>query len=62
MRLMATPSRSPSTRRARSLADVFGVTGFPTVYYVYADGVISRATVGAAPPHVVEALMRAIAG
>ena len=48
--------------QSERLADVLGVEGFPTVYYVRADGVISRATVGAAPQHVIEALMRAIAG
>ena len=46
----------------KRLADVLGVEGFPTVYYVHADGVISQATVGAAPQHVIAALMRAIAG
>lgn len=46
---------------SQRLADVLGVEGLPTVYYVRADGTISRATEGAAPQSVVEALMRAIA-
>ena len=47
---------------SQRLADALGVSGFPTVYYVRADGIISQATVGAAPQHVIEALTRAIAG
>lgn len=35
------------------LADAFGVTGYPTIYYVRADGTVFRATVGAAPEAVV---------
>ena len=43
------------------LADVLGVSGFPTIYYVYPDGTIYQVTIGAAPKGVISSLMLAIA-
>jgi len=44
------------------LADAFGLTGYPLIYYVYSDDIVARATLGVAPASVVRALMRQIAG
>ncbi len=46
----------------QQLADAFGLTGYPLIYYVYSDGIVARATIGVAPASVVRALMAQIAG
>jgi thiol-disulfide isomerase/thioredoxin/uncharacterized membrane protein YphA (DoxX/SURF4 family) len=46
----------------QNLADAFGLTGYPLIYYVYSDGVVGRATIGVAPARVVRELMVQIAG
>lgn len=48
--------------QAQKLADAFGLTGYPLIYYVYADGTVARATIGVAPASVVHTLMAQIAG
>lgn len=48
--------------QAQELADAFGLTGYPLIYYVYSDGIAARATIGVAPANVVRALMAQIAG
>ena len=45
----------------QKLADAFGLTGYPLIYYVYADGTVARATIGVAPANVVRTLMAQIA-
>ena len=46
---------------AQELADAFGLTGYPLIYYVYSDGIVARATIGVAPANVVRVLMAKIA-
>jgi thiol-disulfide isomerase/thioredoxin len=46
----------------QKLADAFGLTGYPLIYYVYGDGTVARATIGVAPANVVHTLMAQIAG
>ena len=48
--------------QAQKLADAFGLTGYPLIYYVYSDGIVARATIGVAPANVVRELMTQIAG
>jgi thiol-disulfide isomerase/thioredoxin len=43
------------------LADALGVEAFPTVYYVRADGTVSKVTVGATPEAAVRSSIQAIA-
>jgi hypothetical protein len=48
--------------QGQRLADAFGLTGYPLIYYVYADGIVAQATVGVAPTMVVRTSMAQIAG
>ena len=43
------------------LGDAFGVQGYPTMYYVKADGTVAQVTVGATTEGAVRAAVRAIA-
>lgn len=42
------------------LSDALGTEAFPTIYYVRADGIVSKATVGATPEAVVRSAIQAI--
>jgi uncharacterized membrane protein YphA (DoxX/SURF4 family)/thiol-disulfide isomerase/thioredoxin len=44
------------------LSDALGVQGFPTIYYVKADGTVSRVTVGGVPEEMLRPEIRRIAG
>jgi protein-disulfide isomerase-like protein with CxxC motif len=43
------------------LADALGAESFPTIYYVRADGTVSKVTVGATPEATVRSSIQAIA-
>ena len=42
------------------LGDAFGVQGYPTIYYVRADGTVAQVTVGAVPEATVRSAIQAI--